>query len=128
MDSHSSPAHSGKLENAVDFLAHENTVVLAAADGTITYVKDDSYIGCPSVNFWARSIFISMKHQNEEYTRYDHLAFGSSKVKVGGIVSAGEQIAKVGMTGGLYLSAAPLFPSLCFHRSKFMGRLSSIES
>jgi murein DD-endopeptidase MepM/ murein hydrolase activator NlpD len=88
IETHSSPAHSGKLENAVDFVASENTVVLAAAEGTITYVKDDSYIGGPSVNFWDYSNFISIKHQNEEYTRYDHLAFGSSKVRVGEIVRA----------------------------------------
>ena len=71
-----SPAHSGKLKNAIDFVAPENTIVLAAAEGTVTYVKDYSYIGGPSVNFWDYSNFISIKHQNEEYTRYDHLAFG----------------------------------------------------
>ena len=103
IDNHSSPAHLGRLENAVDFVAPENTIVLAAAEGTVTYVKDDSNIGGPSVNFWAYSNFISIKHQNEEYTRYDHLAFGSSRVKVGDIVSAGQEIAKVGMTGFTYL-------------------------
>ena len=103
IDSHSSPAHLGKLENAVDFLAPENTTVLAAAPGIVTYVKDDSEIGGPSVNFWDYSNFISIKHQNEEYTRYDHLAYGSSKVRVGEIVNAGQEIAKVGMTGFTYL-------------------------
>jgi murein DD-endopeptidase MepM/ murein hydrolase activator NlpD len=103
VDAHSSPAHYGKLENAVDFVACENTIVLAAAPGTVMYVKDDSNIGGPSVNFWDFSNFISIKHQNEEYTRYDHLAFGSSKVRVGEIVSAGQEIAKVGMTGFTYL-------------------------
>ena len=103
IDTHSSPAHLGRLENAVDFIAPENTIVLAAAPGTVTYVKDDSDIGGPSVNFWAYSNFISIKHQKEEYTRYDHLAFGSSKVKVGEFVSAGQEIAKVGTTGFTYL-------------------------
>ena len=91
------------------------------------YVKDDSNIGGPSVNFWDFSNFISIKHQNEEYTRYDHLAFGSSKVRVGEIVSAGQEIAKVGMTGFTYLPHSS-FPSLYFHRSKIIGRLSNIES
>jgi len=103
IDSHSSPAHLGKLENAVDFVALENTTVLAAAAGTVTYVKVDSEIGGPSINFWNYSNFISIKHQNEEYTRYDHLAFESSKVRVGEIVNAGQEIAKVGMTGFTYL-------------------------
>jgi murein DD-endopeptidase MepM/ murein hydrolase activator NlpD len=103
VDTDSSPAHSGRLENAIDFVAPENTIVLAAAEGTVTYVKDYSYIGGPSVNFWDYSNFISIKHQNEEYTRYDHLAFGSSKVRVGDIVIAGQEIAKVGMTDYTYL-------------------------
>ena len=51
-DTHSSPAHLGRLENAVDFVAPENTTILAAAEGTVTYVKDDSDIGGQSVNFW----------------------------------------------------------------------------
>jgi murein DD-endopeptidase MepM/ murein hydrolase activator NlpD len=38
-------------------------------------------------------------HANEEYSRYDHLAPQSSKVKVGQAISEGQEIAKVGMTG-----------------------------
>ena len=38
-------------------------------------------------------------HTNEEYSRYDHLASQSSKVKVGQAISEGQEIAKVGMTG-----------------------------
>jgi murein DD-endopeptidase MepM/ murein hydrolase activator NlpD len=115
VDTHSSPAHLGKLKNAVDFVAPENTTVLAAAPGTVTYVKDDSDIGGPSVNFWGYSNFISIKHQNEEYTRYDHLAFGSSKVRVGDIVTTGQEIAKLGMTGFTYL------PHLHFQVFVFTG-------
>jgi murein DD-endopeptidase MepM/ murein hydrolase activator NlpD len=115
IDTHSSPAHSGKLENAVDFVAPEDTIVLAAAEGTVMYVKDDSDIGEPLINFWNYSNFISLKHQNEEYTRYDHLAFGSSKVRVGEIVTAGQEIAKIGMTGYTYL------PHLHFQVFVFTG-------
>ena len=103
IDNDSSPAHWGKLENAVDFVAPVYTDVLAAADGIVMYVKDDSDIGGPSVTFWEYSNFISIKHRHEEYTRYDHLAFGSSKIKVGETVKAGQTIAKVGMTGYTYL-------------------------
>ena len=115
MDTDSSPAHSGKLENAIDFVTPENTIVLAAAEGIVTYVKDYSCIGGPSVSFWDFSNFISIKHQNEEYTRYDHLAFGSSKVRVSDIVIAGQEIAKVGMTGYTYL------PHLHFQVFVFTG-------
>ena len=40
----SSPAHVGKLQNAVDFIAPIGTPVLAAADGVVTHIKDDSNI------------------------------------------------------------------------------------
>jgi hypothetical protein len=35
--------------------------------------------------------------------RYDYLVFGSSKVRVGEIVTAGQEIAEVGMTVQLFL-------------------------
>jgi murein DD-endopeptidase MepM/ murein hydrolase activator NlpD len=115
IDTDSSPAHWGKLGNAVDFIAPLNTPVLASADGVVTYVKDDSDIGGPSVNFWDYSNFISIRHQHEEYTRYDHLAVGSSKVKVGEIVKVGQTIGRVGMTGYTYL------PHLHFQVFVFTG-------
>ena len=115
IDTDSSPAHAGKLENAIDFVTPENTIVLAAAEGIVTYVKDYSCIGGPSVSFWDYSNFISIKHQKGEYTRYDHLAFGSSKVRVGDIVTAGQEIAEVGMTGYTYL------PHLHFQVFVFTG-------
>ena len=42
-----SPADIGNFRNAVDFIVPPNTSVLAAADGTVTYVKDDSNAGGP---------------------------------------------------------------------------------
>jgi len=46
---------------------------------------------------------------------YDHLDYNSSKVKVGQYVRAGEEIAKVGMTGYTYL------PHLHFQVFVFTG-------
>jgi murein DD-endopeptidase MepM/ murein hydrolase activator NlpD len=43
--------------------------------------------------------FVAIVHANEEYSRYDHLAPQSAKVKVGQAVSEELAIAKVGMTG-----------------------------
>jgi murein DD-endopeptidase MepM/ murein hydrolase activator NlpD len=115
MDADSSPAHGGKLENAVDFIAPLNTPVLAAADGVVTYVKDDSNVGGPSESFWDYSNFIAIRHEHNEYTRYDHLATRSSKVEVGDIVKTGQVIANVGMTGYTYL------PHLHFQVFVFTG-------
>ena len=103
IDRSSSPAHRGKLRNAIDFIADEETPVLAAANGVVTYVKDGSNTGGPSPIYWNDTNFIVILHANMEYSRYDHLRYNSSKVKVGQYVRAGEEIAKVGMTGYTYL-------------------------
>ncbi len=44
-----SPAHLGNLRNAIDFIVPHNTPFLASADGTVSYVKDDSKVGSKSV-------------------------------------------------------------------------------
>ena len=102
IDRTSSPAHIGKLENAVDLLAPNGTPVLAAADGVVTFVNTSSTLGGPDISYWNYSNFIVIMHDNYEYTRYDHLEYGSSKVIVGQQVSAGEEIARTGMTGYTY--------------------------
>ena len=99
IDRTSSPAHIGKLRNAIDFIAPEETPVLAAAKGIVTYVKDDSNTGGPDISFWDHTNFIVIMHSHGEYSRYDHLKYHSAKVKIGQKVIAEQEIAKVGMTG-----------------------------
>jgi murein DD-endopeptidase MepM/ murein hydrolase activator NlpD len=115
IDRTSSPAHVGKLRNAIDFIADIGTPVLAAEDGLVTSVKDTSNIGGASPSNWRYTNFIVIMHSNGEYSRYDHLSYNSSKVKVGQYVRAGEEIAKVGMTGYTYL------PHLHFQVFVFTG-------
>ncbi len=103
IDRTSSPAHLGKLRNAIDLIVDKDTPVLAAADGIVTFVKDISDIGGPNPAYWEYTNFIVIMHSNGEYSRYDHLSYNSSTVKVGQNVRAGEEIAKVGMTGFTYL-------------------------
>ena len=102
IDRRTSPAHVGKLQNAIDFVAKVDTRVLAAADGLITFVRDDSRIGGPSIAYWPASNFIVMGHARGEYSRYDHLAHKSAAVVPGQFVKAGEMIARVGTTGFTY--------------------------
>lgn len=103
IDRTSSPAHLGKLRNAIDLIVDRDTPVLAAADGIVTFVKDISDIGGPNPAYWEYTNFIVIMHSNGEYSRYDHLSYNSSTVKVGQHVRKGEEIAKVGMTGYTYL-------------------------
>jgi murein DD-endopeptidase MepM/ murein hydrolase activator NlpD len=115
LDRTSSPAHIGKLRNAVDFLVPENTTVFAAADGVVTYVKNDSRAGGPSMKYWLDSNFIVLQHSHGEYSRYDHLAYKSAKVRIGQQVQAGQTIARTGMTGFTFI------PHLHFHVFVFNG-------
>ena len=103
IDRTSSPVHIGKLRNAIDFIVDNETPVLAAADGIVTFVKDISDIGGPNPAYWEYTNFIVIMHSNGQYSRYDHLSYNSSTVKVGQNVRAGEEIAKVGLTGYTYL-------------------------
>jgi murein DD-endopeptidase MepM/ murein hydrolase activator NlpD len=103
IDRTSSPAHMGKLRNSIDFIVDEETPVLAAGDGIVIFVKDDSNIGGPNPVYWIHTNFIVIMHSNGEYSRYDHLNYNSSKVIVGQRIRAGEEIARVGMTGFTYL-------------------------
>ena len=83
IDRTSSPAHVGNLRNAVDFIVPPDTPVLAATNGKVTYVKDDSDVGGPDPSYWNYSTFRSIMHQNEEHTRYDHLGHNSAKLRAG---------------------------------------------
>ncbi len=103
MDKSSSPAHIGKLRNAVDFIAPIGTSVLAAADGIVTYISDDFNVGGPDASYWLYSNFIIISHSNGEFSRYDHLDYKSSKIKLNQNVQAGDKISKVGMTGYTYI-------------------------
>ena len=103
IDRTSSPAHMGKLRNAIDFIVYEQTPVLAAADGIVTCVKDSSNTGGSNPMYWDYTNFIVIRHSNGEYSRYDHLSYHSTMVKVGQRVRAGEKIARVGTTGYTYL-------------------------
>jgi murein DD-endopeptidase MepM/ murein hydrolase activator NlpD len=103
IDRISSSAHIGNLRNAIDLIVPRNTPVLAAGDGLVTYVEDDSNIGGPNPLYMIHTNFITIMHSNGEYSRYDHLEYRSSKIRLGQHVRACQEIAKVGMTGYTYI-------------------------
>jgi murein DD-endopeptidase MepM/ murein hydrolase activator NlpD len=69
VDRTSSPAHAGKLRNAIDLIADVETPVLAAEDGLVTSVKDTSNIGGASPSNWRHTNFIVIMRSNGEYSR-----------------------------------------------------------
>ena len=126
IDRTSYSTHVGKLRNAIDFIADIGTPVLAAEDGLVTSVKDTSNTGGASPSNWRHTNFIVIMHSNGEYSRYDHLSYNSSKVKVGQYVRAGEEIAKVGMTGYTYLPHLH-FQVFVFTRSNMWTDFDTLE-
>jgi murein DD-endopeptidase MepM/ murein hydrolase activator NlpD len=115
IDRTSSPAHVGKLKNAVDFLAPVGTPVIAAADGVVTYVEDSFNIGGPDYSYWKFSNFVVLMHPNGEFSRYDHLDFQSSTVRVNQKIKRGQHIGNVGLTGFTFV------PHLHFQVFVFTG-------
>lgn len=112
-----SPAHKGRLRYSVDFVTDEETPVYAAKEGIVTAVKQDSSIGDVGEEFDKYGNFIEIKHENNEYSIYEHIRKDSSKVKVGDKVSKGQLICHSGATGWL----AHLGPHLHFSINKYYG-------
>lgn len=112
IDRTSSPAHKGKYKNSVDFLFTEkdndnsviNKPILAAFDGVVINLKDTSKIGGPDRKYAKYSNWIEIKHNNEEYTIYEHLTYKGVLVKIGDKIKKGDIIGLSGNTGWTYSS------------------------
>lgn len=98
---------------------------MAAADGEIIYIKDDSSEGGDDLKYEDFKYYnhIVLKHVSGEYTEYGHLYPGSVTKKVGDQVKAGETIALSGNTG---YSAAPHLHFSVFDLSKMPPDFSSL--
>lgn len=92
-------AHVGDLVHSIDYDAPEGTPVLAALEGEVIFVKDDSNIGGNEQRYENDGNFIEILHDNNEVSEYEHIKFQSAKVKVGDRVVIGQEIAEVGNTG-----------------------------
>ena len=110
-----SPAHKGKLKYAIDFLVPEGTPVRAALEGRVVYVKQGSKIGGPHRKYWFHGNRIVIKHENNEYSAYEHLKYRGARVKVGQTVKTGQIIGYSGNTGYTFE------PHLHFEVFRFTG-------
>jgi murein DD-endopeptidase MepM/ murein hydrolase activator NlpD len=108
-----SPVHQGALEYAVDFVMNEGTPILAACEGIVAYVKQDSSVGGRDSSYWDQGNRIVIRHANCEYSAYEHLTYNSAKVMLGDRVERGRQIALSGNTG---LTTGPHLHFEVFHR------------
>ncbi|MDE1856366.1 MAG: M23 family metallopeptidase, partial [Candidatus Micrarchaeota archaeon] len=111
-----SPAHVGNLDKSVDIFVPNGTPVLAAYDGIVVRVRKDSKEGGTTLAFWDKGNYIEMKHENGEYTWYEHLQYDGVAVVVGQSVKQGNIIGYSGSTG------ITDEPHLHFQVNKYYGK------
>lgn len=95
-------SHGGRLKHSIDFIVPKSTPIYAALGGKVVYVKQDSKVGAPLKKYWNEGNRIVIKHQNNEYSAYEHLKYKGSKVVIGQVVKKGQLIGYSGNTGFSY--------------------------
>lgn len=94
--------HYSYWKYSIDFSIDFNVPIVATMDGMIWNVKDDSNEGGDDDKYigWKYQNLITIKHSNNEYSQFIHLAHKSTLVKIGDKVKKGDLIAKgIGMVG-----------------------------
>ena len=115
-------AHYSHWKHAVDFSIDFNVPVLAALEGEIVDVKDDSREGGNDEKYADIKYqnYITIKHENNEFSQYVHLGHKSSLVKIGDKVKKGDPISKgIGMIG--YTTAPHLHMMIFVNKDNKVG-------
>jgi murein DD-endopeptidase MepM/ murein hydrolase activator NlpD len=98
-----SQGYNGSLshqnQNALDFDMPQGTEILAAREGYVIELKQDSNTGCPEKKCANQGNCIKIIHSDGTIAEYYHLKMRSSKVKFGDKVEKGQTIALSGNTG-----------------------------
>jgi murein DD-endopeptidase MepM/ murein hydrolase activator NlpD len=84
---------------AHDWDLAENSIVVAARDGIVVGVRQDSNAGGVSDRFTRSANYIFIRHSDGTYGEYLHLKQNGALVKIGDAVQAGQAIARSGNTG-----------------------------
>ncbi len=99
-------SHIGPFNQALDFLVMDGSSVLAANDGRIVEVIDTFNEWGDNPEYRSRLNYLTIAHtlpgRQVEFSQYCHLAQGSVRgfnLKIGSLVRAGQEIARVGKTG-----------------------------
>jgi murein DD-endopeptidase MepM/ murein hydrolase activator NlpD len=89
-------SHTGRAAYAYDFGLYIGTPVLAAANGVVTYTHTGE-TACGGPALLRHANYVTIAHADGSATQYGHLS--TVKVRVGDVVSAGQQIGRSGDTG-----------------------------
>jgi murein DD-endopeptidase MepM/ murein hydrolase activator NlpD len=115
-------SHRDRSAYAVDFVMPEGTRIVAARDGVVTQIREDSNRGGNSYSYRDDSNYIVVEHSDGTLGEYAHLQKGGVLVQPGDKVQRGQVIGLSGNTG--YSSG----PHLHFMVSKVLpdGRSRSL--
>ena len=94
-------AHFAHFKYAIDFILPEGSKILAPKAGTVVDIKIDSKEGGanPKYNNIKYMNYITIQHNNGEFSQYIHLKHKGALVKVGDKVKQRQPIALSGNTG-----------------------------
>jgi len=98
-------------ENALDFSLPEGTPVVAAREGIVVKVVQHNVEYCPKKECIQYNNYVLIAHSDGSFSKYIHLKYNGSKVKVGDTVKKEMVIALSGNTG---MSAGPHLHFVCF--------------
>jgi murein DD-endopeptidase MepM/ murein hydrolase activator NlpD len=84
---------------AIDFNMKQGTEILAARDGVVIALKEDSDTGCKNPKCQSLANYVLIYHNDGSFGSYVHLKKNGVKAKEGDRVLAGEVIAYSGNTG-----------------------------
>ncbi len=89
-------------QNALDFNLPEDTEVMAAREGIVTSVKQNSTTVCPDKACVNQGNYVKIIHSDGTVAEYYHLKYDGAKVKMGDKVEKGQIIGLSGNTGYSY--------------------------
>jgi len=96
---HGSYSHYGDDTYTVDFDMKEGTPIMAARDGVVVGVKENSKEGAGDRSFVPKGNYVIIKHLDNTIAEYYHLQFNGAVVQEGQIVKRGQHIGFSGNTG-----------------------------
>lgn len=96
---HGNLSHHGSSRYAVDLGMPEGTTIVAARDGRVLQIKEDSDTGCGDPSCAPDGNFVLLDHGDGTLSEYYHLQLGGALVDVGDTVCAGDPIGLSGNTG-----------------------------
>jgi murein DD-endopeptidase MepM/ murein hydrolase activator NlpD len=91
--------HYGNNEYGLDFEMEIGTPVMAARNGLVIEIKEDSERGGIAASYSGDANYILIKHDDGSYGNYVHLKKNGALVNVGAWVQTGEWIGLSGNTG-----------------------------